>query len=125
MNPNYQKINAAEQMARGTSVWNFYRQLIEFRKRYSVFADGRFTLLCRENPQIFAYTRESETDRLLVVCNFFGESLEWPAECLEVRLGAGEQSGMELLLSNYSDNEKERSPEILRPYEAGMYYSQK
>lgn len=125
VNPNYQTINAAEQMARGTSVWNFYRQLIEFRKRYSVFADGRFTLLCRENPQIFAYTRESETERLLVVCNFFGESLEWPAECLEVRLGAGEQSGMELLLSNYSDNEKERSPEILRPYEAGMYYGQK
>ena len=35
VNPNYQKINAAEQMARGTSVWNFYRQLIEYRKRYS------------------------------------------------------------------------------------------
>lgn len=122
VNPNYREINAAEQMARDTSVWNFYRQLIEFRKRYSVMVEGRFALLCREDPRIFAYTRETAEEKLLVICNFFGEETVCPQDCAAICAGAEERHGMKLLLSNYSDNTKERSLYKLRPYEAKMYY---
>jgi len=114
VNPNYTEINAAEQVDRPDSVWSCYRQLIEFRKRYSIFADGKFALLCREHPQIFAYTRESGTERLLVVCNFSREETSYP--------NPAQWAGMELLLSNYSDNKEGRGPGELRPYEARMYY---
>lgn len=115
VNPNYTEINAAEQVDRPDSVWSCYRQLIEFRKRYSIFAEGKFALLCREHPQIFAYTRESGAERLLVVCNFFREETSYP--------NPAQWAGMELLLSNYSDNKEGRGSEELRPYEARMYYN--
>lgn len=117
VNPDYREINAAEQINRQDSVWNFYRQLIAFRKRYSVLVDGRFTLLCREHPQIFAYTRENKEEKLLVVCNFSREEAEYP--------DPEEWRDMELLLSNYSDSKKEHSPEMLHSYEARMYYVRK
>ncbi|MCM1056073.1 MAG: alpha-glucosidase [Firmicutes bacterium] len=117
VNPNYREINAAEQMARPDSVWSFYRQLIAFRKKYAVFSDGEFALLCREHPQIFAYTRECTEEKLLVICNFSGEKAEYP--------DPAQWRGMELLLSNYSDSGKKSSPEMLHPWEARMYYIRK
>ncbi len=117
VNPNYTEINAAEQVDRPDSVWSCYRQLIEFRKRYSIFAEGKFALLCRDHPQIFAYTRESGAEKLLVVCNFSQEKTSYP--------NPAQWAGMELLLSNYSDNKKERGSGELRPYEARMYYNGK
>lgn len=117
VNPNYTGINAAEQVDRPDSVWSCYRQLIEFRKRYSIFAEGKFALLCRDHPQIFAYTRESGAEKLLVVCNFSQEKTSYP--------NPAQWAGMELLLSNYSDNKKERGSGELRPYEARMYYNGK
>lgn len=125
VNPNYREINAAKQVEDPGSVWSFYRKLIEFRKRYSVLAEGRFALLCREDPRVFAYTRETTEEKLLVICNFFGEETDCPAECLAVYDDAEAQQGMELLLSNYSDNGKGHGRERLRPYEARMYYCQK
>lgn len=115
VNPNYKEINAMEQINRPDSVWSCYRQLIEFRKRYPVFVDGRFALLCRKHPQIFAYTRENEGERLLVICNFFEAEAEYP--------NPGDWRDMELLLSNYSDDKGGDRPEMLRPYEARMYYT--
>lgn len=114
VNPNYTVINAAEQMSREDSVWNCYRKLIEFRKRYRVFAEGRFRLLYGEHPQIFAYWREEGEERLLVVCNFFRKEINYP--------NPADWAGMDLLLSNYSDSEEKGESGILRPYEARMYY---
>lgn len=111
VNPDYMEINAAEQMDREDSVFNCYRELIRLRKKYNVFVDGRFQMLCREHPQIFAYTRENGEEKLLVVCNFFGEETEYP--------DPGQWEDMELLMGNY---EKGHSMDkTLRPYEARVF----
>lgn len=111
VNPNYKEINAAEQLDREDSVFNCYRELIDLRKKHSVFEDGRFRMLCREHDRIFAYVRENSEEKLFVVCNFFGEETECPC--------SGEWEDMELVLTNY---EKGRSREkMLRPYEARLY----
>lgn len=85
-----------------------YKKLIALRKELPVFRDGRFTLLCPEDEQLFAYTRDTETEHLLVVCNFSGReaSFDFPAE----------YRGAECLVSNY----KEPSVQTIRPYEAWM-----
>lgn len=111
VNPDYMEINAAEQMDREDSVFNCYRELIRLRKKYNVFVDGGFQMLCREHPQIFAYTRENGEEKLLVVCNFFGEETEYP--------DPGQWEDMELLMGNY---EKGHSMDkTLRPYEARVF----
>lgn len=129
VNPNYREINAANQREEEHSVFRFYQKLIQMRKQYPVFAEGNFRLLHREHPQIFAYLRETDTEKLLVICNFYGQETKYP--------NPEEWEGKQLVLSNYEENfsqadfekhmdkisEKEHSTEnVLRPYEARLYY---
>ena len=108
VNPNYPRVNAAEQTGRADSVLECYRRLIRLRREHPVFTEGDFQLLLPEDEDIFAYTRTGEAERLLILCNFHGEPLPCPL--------AAEREGMTLLISNYED-----PLETLRPYEARMY----
>lgn len=109
VNPNYTEINAASQVDDPDSIFSCYRKLVHLRKEYPVFVDGRFELLLPEDNNIFAYTRENEDSKLLVVCNFFGEAVEAPL--------SDEWKDMELLAGNY----KEQS-DVLKPYEGRIYW---
>lgn len=113
LNPNYTEINAASQINDPDSIFSCYRTLVALRKKYPVLADGRFELLLADDEDIFAYTREDDTSRLLVICNFHGKEIPCPL--------SEEQKEMKLLVSNYKD----QSFETLRPYEARMYISEK
>ena len=109
VNPNHDHIHAEAALADPDSVFHHYRKLIELRKTYNVFRDGEFTLLCPEDEKVFAYTRDTEEEHLLVVCNFTGETLDFDAP--------ERFRGAEMLIGNYhSENEH------LRPYEAVMLY---
>ena len=109
VNPNYSEINAEAALADENSVFHYYRKLIELRKTYDVFRSGSFTLLNPEDEKIFAYTRDTDTEHMLVVCNFTDETLE---------LDAPEAfRGSEMLLSNYAEADAS-----LRPYEAAILY---
>lgn len=70
VNPNYTQINAAEELKDANSVFHHYRRLIQLRKAYPVFRDGWFDLVDPENPDVFAYTRDTEHQHMLVVCSF-------------------------------------------------------
>ena len=70
VNQNYKEINAAEQISRKDSVFNYYKQLNSLRKQYEVIVYGSYELLDRDNPQVYAYTRELDGEKILVVCNF-------------------------------------------------------
>lgn len=112
VNPNYREINARAALEDPGSVFYFYQTLIALRKRYPVFQEGEFTLLEPESEKLFVYTRETAEERLLVICNFTGESVPYqrPAEF----------AGAWLLLGNYGT-----AAETLRPYEAQMFYGRK
>ena len=109
VNENHPFLNAEAELADPDSVFHYYRRLIALRKRYDVFRDGRFTLLCPEDPQIFAYTRDTDTAHLLVVCNFSG------AEAAFSLPEAFRHA--ETLIANYPGE-----PEPLRPWEAKILY---
>lgn len=111
VNPNYTEINAAEQVDSEGSVFSCYRELIRLRKEHNVFVDGRFHMLYGEHPRIFAYTRENREEKLLVVCNFFGEETEYP--------DSGDWEDMELVLGNYENGHS--ISKTLRPYEARVF----
>lgn len=113
VNPNYREIHAAAQVGVPGSVFEYYRSLVALRKEYPVLTDGRFYMLLEDDGQIFAYMRENEQCRLLVICNFF----EDPAECALTK----EWEQETLLLGNYENREKG----VLKPYEARMYLSWK
>ena len=112
VNPNYKEINAKSQMEDPDSIFSYYKNLIALRKEYPVFVEGDFELVFPENNQLFSYTRTFEGKTLWVLCNFYGDevSIEIPKEL------KGEKK---LLISNYQDVNSEN---VLRPYEARMYY---
>lgn len=109
VNPNYTEINAETALADPNSIFHYYKKLIQLRKTYDVFRSGAFTLLCPEDEKIFAYTRDTEEEHILVVCNFTDETLTYdvPSNFWET----------EMLINNYV----EESPK-LRPYESVILY---
>ena len=69
VNPNHTWLNAADQIDSDDSVFAYYQTLIGLRHRLPILADGDFTPLLAEDPQLWAYTRISPTDGLLVLAN--------------------------------------------------------
>lgn len=110
VNDNYDKINAKSQVDDPDSIFSCYKKLVQLRKDYPVFVDGKFTLLLEDDENIFAYSRKNEEKTMIVVCNFFDKEISMPL--------AKECEGMEVLISNYKDTS---DMSVLRPYEARMY----
>ncbi len=114
VNPNYTKINAAEQLKRPDSVFNYYKKLIELR-RFSEHSDiivyGDYTLLMPEDDKIFAYERKLNGKTLVVACNLSGEKAEFFAP-KELALNEYRQ-----ILSNY-DGEFSLKNMMLEPWQA-------
>ncbi len=106
VNDNYTFIHAKDQLEDPNSIFYTYQKLIRLRKTYSVFVTGKYSLLYPDDKQIFAYTRETEDEKILVVCNF--EETE-----TEISLPS-EWKNSTVLISNYED----ASEHVLRPYEA-------
>ena len=107
VNPNHATINAEAALADPDSIFYYYQTLITLRKSHEVFRSGTFTLLCPEDEAVFAYTRDTDTQHLLVVCNFTGQ---------EQRFDIPEDfKAAETLIANYPDRTT-----TLRPYEAYM-----
>ena len=55
--------------------FHHYRKLIDIRKNNDTIIYGDYSLLCPEDKNIFAYTRELNGDKILVVCNFYDKEV--------------------------------------------------
>lgn len=116
VNSNFKEINAASAVKDPDSIFNYYKKLIELRKNHQVIVYGEYGLLLEEHPEIYAYTRTLEEQRLLVILNFYGQEpvFELPGEFQPEKL--------ELLISNYAPSKEEDLRKLkLRPYEARVY----
>ena len=82
VNPNHAWLNAAAQYDDPDSVFAYYRRLIALRHARPVVALGSFRRLELGGVGVFAYEREHEGDRLLVLANLSGtpSTIELPEE---------------------------------------------
>jgi len=73
VNPNYKEINAEKEVSDPDSVFNYYKRLISLR-RESQWKDlivyGKYTLISPEDENVYAYIRQSDNQKLIVICNF-------------------------------------------------------
>ena len=113
VNKNYDKINAKQCLQDENSIFNHYKKLIDIRKNNDTIIYGDYKLLCEDDENIFAYIRELNGDKILVVCNFYDKDVEFKFD--------GDFNYSKLLLSNYNDSSKMIEKLKLRPYEAVMY----
>ena len=77
VNPNYKKINAKEQMEREDSIFRYYQKLIQLRKQEEIIVYGSYELLYPESKELYVYTRTLGEEKLLVVCNFSKQEVEF------------------------------------------------
>lgn len=114
---NYKEINAKNAVSDHDSIFYHYKKLIELRKTYDIITSGDYELLLADDPRLFVYTRNSSTETLLVINNFYGEDVV-------CKLPDSEQlknAEMDLLISNYSDAPALQTSMVLRPYESVVY----
>ncbi len=93
MNENHSTINVKSQIQNPDSIFAHYQKLVQMRKELDVIAYGSICPLAEKHPGVFAYMREYEGHRLLVVNNFYAKECSWESG-LDV-------SGYQCMLSNY------------------------
>ncbi|ULQ57876.1 alpha-glucosidase [Flavihumibacter rivuli] len=113
VNANAATINAAAQEKDPNSTLNFFRKLTAMRKTHPAMVYGSYRLLDKDNPNVYAYLREWEGKRYLVLLNFSKENTQANAGI--------DLSNYRIILSNYNSTNlslKQNSWVNLRPYEA-------
>jgi len=110
VNDNHTAINAEAQEKDPNSVLNYFRKMTKLRKTNPVLIYGKYTLLDKENPNVYAYTRELEGKKVLVLLNFSYKNAT-------AKTGINIKKS-KVLINNYTKASKNGE---LRPYESVIY----
>ena len=112
VNQNFATINAEAQEKDLNSVLNYFRKIVKLRKNNPVFIYGQYTLLDKENPNVYSYTRELDGKKMLIALNFSGDNAIYEPGFSLVN--------SKIVSSNYNNNfvADKKNTAILRPYEA-------
>ncbi|MBT2687320.1 alpha-glucosidase [Bacillus sp. ISL-47] len=114
LNPNFTNINVEVQSQDEGSILSFYKKMIRLKKENDVFTYGQYDLLLEEDKQIYAYTRTSEVDQVVVITNLSAKEAGFKSEFM--------LSFDQLLLNNYAVEKHEDFDSFnLKPYEARVY----
>ena len=105
-NPNFVEINAKDQEEDPTSVLNYYRHMIMWRKQNPMFVYGDYESVQNEHEQVYAYRRWDEKSEILVLLNFSDEPQTFEYQT---------DRQMILLQSNYAQTTNDLG---LQPWEA-------
>ena len=118
VNPNYKEINVVQAVEDENSIFNYYRKLIQLRKRHEVLVYGDTEIIDKPNTKIYAYTRTLEDKQVLVVLNFSAENTEFQ---LPQNLAAKVEAD-KVMLSNYPVVPHTGKENLsLKPYEGRVY----
>jgi oligo-1,6-glucosidase len=112
INPNYTTINVAAEEKDPNSCLNYFRKLTKLRKDNLALVYGKYTLLDKDNSNVYAYTRALDGKTMLILLNFTGQTAP---------VNSGFVNG-KLLLDNYGDKQTKSAVKgELRAYEAVVY----
>jgi trehalose-6-phosphate hydrolase len=109
-----ERVNVAAAMADQNSVLHHYRQLIALRKTSAALKYGNYSCLSADDPAIWAYSRSTDGETLLIVSNFSPSEAAFtlPAQTIPAGWAA------EVLLANYEQSINDFKHFKLRPYES-------
>jgi oligo-1,6-glucosidase len=113
VNPNYKKINAEAQQKDINSCLSYFKKLIKLRKETPALIYGKYTMLDKDNPKVYAYTRVMNEHKILVLLNFSKD-----AASLNIDIKINNAS---VLICNYKEGPLGNDSLMLRPYEAVIY----
>ena len=106
-------VSAKEALEEADSIFHYYQALIRLRKESPAISEGTISFLYQEEEPLFAYQRETDGEKITVLCNLKGKAYT---------LTLGEHPG-EKILGNYEGLEIENGEITLWPYEAIVFRS--
>ncbi|MCM3635571.1 glycoside hydrolase family 13 protein [Paenibacillus camelliae] len=117
INPNYKTINVAAAQQDESSILNYYKKMIKLRKADELLIYGKYDLILPEDEQVYAYTREWNGEKAVIIVNMFGQEAQitLPEELNSYRF--------ELVLSSIHTSASYEQHMTLAPYEARIYRS--
>ncbi len=110
-NPNYATINQAAAEKDANSTLNYFRKMTKLRKDNPALVYGKYMLLDKANPNVYAYTRTLGNVKLLIVLNWSKIQMNW-------NLPAGITPKGEPLINNYAITNMSQNSILLKPYQA-------
>ncbi|WP_024873224.1 glycoside hydrolase family 13 protein [Tolumonas lignilytica] len=112
VNPNYTEINVQAALNEPDSVFFHYQKLIKLRKEQPIMTYGQYIPLLDDHPDIFAYLRVQNEQRIIVLNNFSAKKItvSLPAEVQYIK--------GQCLISNYQPHHALADEITLQPYES-------
>lgn len=107
VNDNHTYLNAEVQENDPNSNLNYFREMTKLRKSNLALVYGKYSLLDKENPDIYAYTRELDGKKLLILLNFSNKTATVNTDY--------NIADAKVLIGNYTDVSLDKT---LKPYEA-------
>lgn len=108
---SYKDINVENEIQ--GPIFTFYQDLIRLRKEMPIISEGSYKPAFEDSKQVYAFERQYEEQKLLVLNNFYGTEVE-------IDLPIAYQNG-QILLSNYEDAEVSEKI-LLKPYQTLAIY---
>jgi alpha-glucosidase len=85
VNPEYTRVNAADQVKDPNSLYHYWASVLQLRKTYlDIFVYGNYALVDRASQEVYAYTRAYHTSKALVLANWTDRDLTWDAAAHKV-----------------------------------------
>ena len=94
-------------------IFAFYQNLIRLRKEMPIISEGSYKPAFEDSKQVYAFERQYEDEKLLVLNNFYATEVE-------IDLPVAYQNG-QILISNYEDEEVSEKI-FLKPYQTLAIY---
>ena len=94
-------------------IFTFYQNLIRLRKEMPIISEGSYKPAFEDSQQVYAFERQYEDEKLLVLNNFYATEVE-------IDLPVAYQNG-QIMISNYEDVEVSKKI-ILKPYQTLAIY---
>ncbi|CON50161.1 alpha%2Calpha-phosphotrehalase [Streptococcus pneumoniae] len=108
---SYKDINVENEIQ--GPIFTFYQDLIRLRKEMPIISEGSYKPAFEDSKQVYAFERQYEDEKLLVLNNFYATEVE-------MDLPVAYQNG-QILLSNYEDAEVSEKI-LLKPYQTLAIY---
>lgn len=108
---SYKDINVENEIQ--GPIFTFYQDLIRLRKEMPIISEGSYEPAFEDSKQVYAFERQFEDQKLLVLNNFYAKEVE-------IDLPAVYQNG-QILISNYEDAEVSEKI-LLKPYQTLAIY---
>jgi len=115
VNPDYKTVNVAAEENNPESELSYFKKVVALRKSSPVFIYGDYKVYDIDNPDVYCYTRTMGKDRVLIVLNFSGKTVDYRLD------SAIKAKGAEQLINNYPEEKLKGQVITLLPWQSVVY----